>query len=474
MLTVKDFFRHKVPKLKSHEVFPTLSFVNTNNKRKKIQNRNRQTMKYHHTEVVKNSIYSLAKILDSYRKKSKKNLSLIHNLQKENNFLIEELARLCQKSSVYSKTTKQVFSNLVQRYRDKGYQIDYLNLNTNLFAKNPLIIETNHDVDDFYNLAPETKGKYIESLDDFQEINWKYLNKLDKLCEEAKKYNITRDAFIKQRLKDKFRKEIEKARNDKDSTKIDAQIRNIPKLKREIEVLKTTINSQNFDFKDDKFDSFALRRNHNNTISNFNSDKAKNSLFPKRTFSKFNDLGETIYSTKCKLNKRKYNTVKELFAETAKSNTPFVILTGVQERDEKNKFMNTENLYNKLNGENYKSMDEVRDIICQNDDAKLDYNGVESHINSHIKKAKKLTNSLNIQNKYAECFNDFKIKDLPKADTKNYEKLQAVDSKINSLDKIASKHRTDELFDMNRDNKTAKNNYYDAKYTVPHLKIGDD
>jgi len=142
---------------------------------------------------IKGQIDLLSDLINNYSSSSIKNLYLIQKLKDENDFLIEELNKNIKKNTLFSKTTKETFHDLVSQYEKKEYKIPNLTLEKNLFKKSPLLIETLKDVDDFYKNDKNTQGKFIEDLNSFPEKNWNFLKKLKRNVEIVKEKNLKND-----------------------------------------------------------------------------------------------------------------------------------------------------------------------------------------------------------------------------------------------------------------------------------------
>ena len=130
---------------------------------------------------IKGQIDLLSDLINNYSSSSIKNLYLIQKLKDENDFLIEEWNRNIKKNTLFNKTTKEIFNDLVIQYEKRGYRIPSLTLENNLFKKSPLLIETKKDVDEFYKNNSDVRGKYIVDMNNFPEKNWNFLKKLKKL-----------------------------------------------------------------------------------------------------------------------------------------------------------------------------------------------------------------------------------------------------------------------------------------------------
>ena len=127
---------------------------------------------------IKGQINLLSDLINNYSSSSIKNLFLIKKLKDENDFLIDELNRNIKKNTLFNKTTKEIFSDIVNKYEQRGYKIPNLTIENNLFKKSPLLIENKKDVDEFYRTDINTQGNYILDLNEFPEKNWNFLKKL--------------------------------------------------------------------------------------------------------------------------------------------------------------------------------------------------------------------------------------------------------------------------------------------------------
>ena len=157
----------------------------------KHSNNNKYTAKNKNTNDDLNSqISSLSCLIDKYTYSSKRNLYIIKTLKEENQHLINELNSHILKKSFFSKTTEQVFQDLIDLYKKKGYKIPNLTIEKNLFSKNPLLIESKQDVDDYYRNNIKKSGEYIVDIDKYNEKNWVFLNKINK--QFVKSYDFTK------------------------------------------------------------------------------------------------------------------------------------------------------------------------------------------------------------------------------------------------------------------------------------------
>ena len=269
---------------------------------------------------IKEQIHLLSALIGNYSYTSIKNLFLIKKLKDENDFLIEELNRNIKKNTLFNKTTKEIFYDLVEKYEKRGYKIPSLTLENNLFKKTPLLIETKNDVEEFYKNDINTQGNYIEDLNDFPEKNWNFLNKLKKEVEfKGDNSMANKEKWDKSPRKNNFYSN-KKALSEKKERE---------NLKKEINNIRILIKKQENE-KYETEDYYSRNLNKNQILLNrskifpinlkdlikkklINKDNKKRNIFSLKIFNSESDKKNDLLIKKINKNKKFNKTIKKFY-----------------------------------------------------------------------------------------------------------------------------------------------------------------
>ena len=206
---------------------------------------------------IKGQISLLSDLINNYSSSSIKNLFLIKKLKDENDFLIDELNRNIKKNTLFNKTTKEIFSDIVNKYEQRGYKIPNLTIENNLFKKSPLLIENKKDVDEFYRTDINTQGNYILDLNEFPEKNWNFLKKLKREIDSkgTKDFFSSAEWIQMNNLKDFHMNK--KGLNEQNERE---------KLKKDIKNIKLLIEKQEKEKDKNNIEDYYSRRESQNNI----------------------------------------------------------------------------------------------------------------------------------------------------------------------------------------------------------------
>ena len=424
---------------------------------------------------IKGQIDLLSDLINNYSSSSIKNLYLIQKLKDENDFLIEELKKNINKNTLFSKTTKETFHDLVSQYEKKGYKIPNLTLEKNLFKKSPLLIETLKDVDDFYKNDKNTQGKFIEDLNNFPEKNWNFLKKLKRNVEIVKEKNLKNDMEGTKVNSKGFYKEIDfyskqKAlteRNEREN--LIKEIDRIKELVENQEKEKDDISDLNFLYNQQRKDSICrtsknlgysikellqkrLAKKEKNNNGNNNSSSMKKlsveiknkELFKKKIYkNSFNKSYKGFYRNK-KSSRIDGRNIKTYI--TSLNEKPKKKLINVNNKS--NILSYTEQVYQKVNKKKL-----------------TDFHLIENEITQYLKKKNYNINTTNLNNFNKDCSKriyDVKNKinrhglinivqeHISSYDNNGYNKLKKVkhvEKILNKMDKYFANHIINKYFD---------------------------
>ena len=312
-------------------------------------------------DVLNNQISTLSYLIDKYTHSSKKNLYIIKKLKEENQHLINELNAHILNKSFFSKTTEQVFQDLVDKYRKRGYKIPNLTIEKNLFAKNPLIIESKQDVDDYYKNSIKNYGEFIKDIDKYNEKNWVFLNKMKK--EFVKSYDFTK-------------------------------------------ILNNNNNNNNNE-----------NNNDNNNNSNRRKSKPNITISDTKPRSSFLNTAHIIYINSSEINEAIKNAQlsknKLLLKEKKEKEDLIKDITNLKklikiEEDSKNTIPNTDNNKNYCFNLNCKDLFDRKSDNYFNKNKLFNFNSIDSHSNKSLIKSKKYKSNkkLNLKNNKIFSYQD--------------------------------------------------------------------
>ena len=426
---------------------------------------------------IKGQIDLLSNLIDNYSSSSIKNLNLIRKLKDENDFLIDELNRNINKNTLFSKTTKETFHELVTQYEKRGYKIPNLTLERNLFKKSPLLIETKNDVDEFYKNDANTQGKFIENLDVFPEKNWNFLRKLKREVEKAGDINFSKDTGPNTMRKPNFIKERDFYSQQKALTERN-EIKNIIKEIEDINLLIEKEEKEKY-VNDDDFLTIIPKKDtaYNNTSKSLSFNIKE--LFKKKLTNK-NIKKKSSYSVKniktLEIKKddlllkriKKNNYFNKTNKGFYKPNMPKIrvgrsktktLITSLNEKfkspfktinyeNKENKESYTEQVYQKINKKNLTDFYYVEDEIMQYL-KKKNYKINQTNMNNFNKDfSQRVFHIKNLINKHA-LKNSFQDRILYYGNDV-YEKLEKINNTediIRKMDKYFAKHMVDKYFD---------------------------
>ena len=420
---------------------------------------------------IKGQIDLLSDLINNYSSSSIKNLYLIQKLKDENDFLIEELKKNINKNTLFSKTTKETFHDLVSQYEKKGYKIPNLTLEKNLFKKSPLLIETLKDVDDFYKNDKTTQGKFIEDLNSFPEKNWNFLKKLKRNVEIIKEKNLKTDMKVnsKNSKKDIDFYSKQKAlteRNEREN--LIKEIGRIKELVEKQEKEKDDINDFNFLYNQRKDSIYRTSKNLGYNIKDLlqkRLTKKENNLNGNNNSSSMKKLSVEIKNKELfqnKIYKKKFNKTYKRFYRNKKSSridgrNIKTYITALNEKPKK-KIINVNNKNNILS-----YTEQVYQKIGKK---KLtDFHLIENEITQYLKKKNYNINTTNLNNFNKDCSQ--RIYDVKNKISKHglinmvqdhissygnngynkLRKIREVEKILNKMDKYFSKHIINKYFD---------------------------
>lgn len=410
---------------------------------------------------IKGQINLLSDLIDNFSYSSNKNLLLIQKLKNENDYLIDELNRNIKKNTLFNKTTKEIFHELVSKYEKRGYKIPNLTLDNNIFQKSPLLIETKTDVDEFYKNNNYTQGKFIEDLNSFPEKNWNFLKKLKfetdrKVDNNYYNYNdgnknkkSNEDFYNK---KKELNEQIEREKIKKEINKIEILIKKQENEKDELPgyyTSRTNKNNNNMYNKPPKIkielkDLFKKRLLKNNKVArNSNSLKWLNSENKK----------SNLVINKKKINKNLMKTVNGF--NKLNKNKKIVIgktlITSLSEKRKNDKqiLSYTEQMYNKINKKKLNDLCLIEDDIIQflkKNNYKINntnMNNFNRDLADRIYDIKNKVNKQGLSNTFQHCF----LTDYGNEGYKKLEKIQDIEKTIEKMDKYLAKHIIDKYFE---------------------------
>lgn len=401
---------------------------------------------------IKGQIDLLSDLINNYSSSSIKNLYLIQKLKDENDFLIEELNRNIKKNTLFNKTTKEIFNDLVIQYEKRGYRIPSLTLENNLFKKSPLLIETKKDVDEFYKNNSDVRGKYIVDMNNFPEKNWNFLKKLKKVVDSyGDKFTPSNQEWVKmQSVSKNFYSDKKALSEKKERVKISKEINILKKLikKKEKDETKDYFSSggnknyllyNNKILNKSKFFQINIRElikkrlmNQNNLKRNNtrlkiqNTEKIQNSIFMKKMRKKILSKSINGFFKNNKPNKAEGKT----------------LITSLREKPKNNRILSyTEQMYHKINKKKLNEILSIEDDIIQ-----------------YLKKKKYVINNTDLDNfnkDFSQRIYDIKAKikrhdlstafnrhltDYGNKGYKKLEKIQDIEKTIEEMDKYLAKH----------------------------------
>ena len=403
---------------------------------------------------LRGQISLLSDLISNYSSSSIKNLLLIQKLKDENDFLLEELNRNIKKNTLFNKTTKEIFSDIVGEYEKRKYKIPNLTLENNLFKKTPLLIETKNDVDEFYKTDKNTQGNFILDMDEFPEKNWVFLKKLKREVNSKGEKNLFNNSEWAK---------MNKTQDYYMNKKILAEQKERKKLKNDINNIKILIEKQEKE-KNNIEDYYSSRTSRNNIIPKkikYLPLDIKNLIKGKliKTNRKKNIYSLKILNSESyknsdilRMKNKKFNkTIKGFF----KNNKIFgkTLITSL-EKNPKNKNNNkkiysyTEQIYNKINKKKL-----------------TDFDSVENDIIQYLKKNNYKITNMNLDNfnkDFSERIYDIKAKvrkqnlsnniqkhlsDYGRNGYNELKKIQNTEKVIEKMDKYLAKHIIDKYFE---------------------------
>lgn len=421
---------------------------------------------------VKGQIDLLSDLINNYSSSSIKNLFLIQKLKDENDFLIEELNRNIKKNTLFSKTTKETFHELVNLYEKRGYRIPNLSLENNLFKKSPLLIESKQDVDDFYKTDRNTQGNFIEDLDHFPEKNWNFLKKLKKEVDFTGDKNLTKIEQSSHHYVDYYsKKKAKKERKERDN------------LMKEIKIVKDLIKRQ----EKEKEESIENNNSPCTTIKPYNRDL----LYNRNIKFTIKDLIKKELTKNKKKSMISLKIINNINAETEKDN---LILQQMKKHrniiGRNNKVSFTNNKTHKMDGKKLKTLITALNEQPNSEYEKkpksthhrilsyteqmfhkinkknlTDFNSYENDIIDYLKKKQytiKDTNLDNFNKEMSERIYDIKHKikkeglsnafiehlgDYGENAYRKFQRILKLEKVIENMDKYYAKHVIDKYFD---------------------------
>ena len=418
---------------------------------------------------IKGQINLLSDLIDNYSSSSIKNLFLIQKLKDENDFLIDELNRNIKKNTLFSKTTKETFNDLVGQYEKRGYKIPNLTLDNNLFKKSPLLIESKQDVDDFYKNDINTQGNYIEDLNHFPEKNWNFLKKLKKEVETVNDKTLACRGTKTQKTNIDYYSNKKALTAQKERLNLIKEINNIKDLimkqekeRDEIEYNYPYTPHHNKDYlynkKKFKFQiKEILQKNLTKKINNnrniyslklLNTDSQKDNLILKRMKKNknYNKTSKLFFRNTNKTYKIEGKKIKTLItALNEKSKTKFKL----KPKSTNNKILSyTEQLYHKINKKKLTDLQYVeKDIIEYLNKKKYkikntDINNFNKDFSERIYDIKLKVKKQGLSNTFQEHLGDYGEDGYRK-----YEIINNTEKVIEKMDKYFAKHAIDKYFD---------------------------
>ena len=407
---------------------------------------------------VEGQITFLSDLIDNYSSTAIKNLFLIQKLKDENDFLIEELNRNIKKNTLFNKTTKEIFSDLVSQYEKREYKIPNLTLENNLFKKSPLLIETKKDVDEFYKNNNETKGNFILDINQFPEKNWNFLRKLKKEVDLKGENNIpSNDEWVKMQHANNFY-EMKKALTEKKERE---------KIKRDINKIKTLIKVKKNE-KDDINDFYPIRNKKNDSFLNNskhfplkikdllknklkNKTSQKTNIYPLKILnSQSNIIKKDLFLEKIK-NKKKFSKTIKGFFKKEKINGK-TLITSLSQKPKNRKILSyTERLYNKINKKNLTDLDYIEDDIIQylkNKNYiinKMNINNFNKDFSERIYDIKNKIRKQGLYNKFHHYLSDYT--EFGRNGFQKLEKIHSTEKTFEKMDKYLAKHIIDKYFE---------------------------
>ena len=348
--------------LKPH-LLTSETFISTKYNKKKIELKNNHN-------IMRN------KFID-FQNNFKQKKQLIKQLSKETEIFSKGYKGLSIENNVLKtiKRDKILYNDLIQKYKEQGYDTNILLSNNNLFKKS-LFLERNENYKNILNYLGNKKGNQFE----------KYLDKVDSLIKGTHKiYNINSQTTIKL-----------KENNDEDEdnfimTSFDYNQR-IKNLKNEIELTKRTIDDMNYNYDyDNPMKTMSLLSRNFSDYQNIISS-SRSSHIDNLTKTKFNSTQETNFTFHKKNNSLNKNQL---------NNNAFNLISNYVNDNKKNE-NNEEKSYEDKNDE-----DKKEENIIEND-IKTIKNDIEinNNINNILNKSQSNFNKKSRNHKSMMLIND--------------------------------------------------------------------
>ena len=409
---------------------------------------------------IKGQIDILSELMNDYSSSSIKNLFLIQKLKDENDFLIEELNRNIKKNTLFNKTTKEIFNDLVCQYEKREYKIPNLTLEQNLFKKSPLLIETKKDVDEYYKNNPETQGNFILDMNEFPEKNWNFLRKLKREVDfNGANKMLANNEWIKKQYQNNYYESKKALSEKKEKEKLIRDINKIKLLVKKQENEKGHMNDYDcHSIRDYKNDS-----NYNSNSKNFSikiKDLLKNKLnkpISKRNICRFKKLNpedniknnsKNDFLTIKMKKKKKFNKTLNSFLKKNKNNEKTLITSIIEKPKNLNILTYTEQMYHKLNKKKLADFQSLEVDIIQYLKEK-NYKINNTNLNNFNKDFSKRIYDIKEKIKKQRLSSTFQrnLTEYGKNEYQKLGKIQNVDDKIEKMDKYLAKHIIDKYFE---------------------------